>query len=213
MVSLTTRYQPKRIADFAGLRQAKAIMARLTAEPWASAWLFVGAAGTGKTTLGLAVAAELNAELHHIPAAGCTLETVRSVAQSCYYMPMCGGSWHVVLVDEADAMSPAAQKAFLSYLDATAFPPNTIFIFTCNETGPLEARFQSRCRTIQFDGGADSQDVANFLFGVWVKETGSFSGAPIMRDLIASNGGNIRGALMGMELSILCADEPAEVAA
>lgn len=206
MVSLTTRYQPKRISEFAGLRTAKAIMTKLTADPWSSAWLFVGAAGTGKTTLGLAVANELNAELHHIPAAGCTLETVRSVAQSCYYAPMMGGTWHVVLIDEGDQMTNSAQLALLSYLDATAFPPNTIFIITCNGTGKLEPRFLSRCRTIQFDGGADSKDVANFLFGVWVKETGSFSGAPIMRDLIAGNGGNIRGALMAMEMEILCAE-------
>lgn len=212
MTSLTTKYQPKRIAEFAGLKLAKAMMAKLTADPWASAWLFVGAAGTGKTTLGLAVAAELNAELHHIPAAGCTLETVRSVAQSCYYMPMCGGSWHVVLIDEGDQMSNSAQLALLSYLDATAFPPNTIFIITCNGTGKLEPRFLSRCRTIQFDGGADSKDVANFLFGVWVKETGSFSDAPIMRDLIANNGGNIRGALMGLEMELLIRED-VEVAA
>ena len=212
MVSLTTKYQPKRISEFAGLKIPKAMMAKLTSDPWSSAWLFVGAAGTGKTTLGLAVANELNAELHHIPAAGCTLETVRSVAQSCYYMPMCGGNWHVVLIDEGDQMTNAAQLALLSYLDATAFPPNTIFIITCNATGKLEPRFLSRCRSILFDGGADSVQVANFLFGVWVKETGSFSNAPIMRELIAENGGNIRGALMAMEMEILI-QEPAEVAA
>ena len=38
-------------------------------------------------------------------------------------------------------MTPAAQLALLSKLDATAFPPNTVFIFTCNETGNLEPRF------------------------------------------------------------------------
>ena len=42
-----------------------------------------------------------------------------------------------MLVDEADRMTPAAQLALLSKLDATAIPPNTIFIFTCNETDGL----------------------------------------------------------------------------
>ena len=38
-------------------------------------------------------------------------------------------------------MSNAAQLALLSKLDATAFPPNTIFVFTCNATENLEKRF------------------------------------------------------------------------
>jgi hypothetical protein len=47
-------------------------------------------------------------------------------------------------------MSYPAQLAFLSKLDATAFPPNTIFIFTCNAIESLEKRFLSRCRMIEF---------------------------------------------------------------
>jgi len=42
--------------------------------------------------------------------------------------------------DEADRMSKAAQLHLLSKLDATAFPPNTIFIFTANATDGLEDR-------------------------------------------------------------------------
>ena len=47
-------------------------------------------------------------------------------------------------------MTPAAQLALLSKLDATAFPPNTVFIFTCNSTDGLEPRFLPRCRVIEF---------------------------------------------------------------
>ena len=60
------------------------------------------------------------------------------------------GGFHLVLVDEADKMSNAAQLHFLSKLDATAFPPQTIFVFTCNTTDGLEARFLSRTRQIEF---------------------------------------------------------------
>jgi len=51
---------------------------------------------------------------------------------------------------EADGMTNPAQLALLSKLDATAFPPNTIFVFTCNGTDGLEPRFISRCRTVEF---------------------------------------------------------------
>lgn len=202
MISLTQKYQPKRIADFAGLRIAKAMMGKLAAEPWESAWLFTGDSGTGKTTLALALASEIGAQLIHVPSSECTVDKVRWIKESCQCAPMFG-DWYVVLVDEADRMTQAAQIAFLSLLDGTSFPKRTVFIFTCNSVDKLEDRFLSRCRVIPFDGGVDSKDVANFLFGIWYRETGKTQGAPIMRDLIAGNGGNVRGALMAMEMEIL----------
>lgn len=212
MISLSQKYQPKQISDFAGLRVAKSMMTKLSSEPWESAWLFVGDSGTGKTTLALALASELGAQVLHIPSSECSVERVRELRTNCHQMPMFG-TWNFVLVDEADRMTPAAQVAFLSLLDATGFPPKTIFIFTCNSADKLEPRFQSRCRAIPFDGGAESKDVANFLFGVWVAETGKFAGAPVMRDLILQNGGNIRGALMAIEMMVLSADCEMECAA
>jgi DNA polymerase III delta prime subunit len=69
-----------------------------------------------------------------------TLEAVQHVCRQCHYSPRQRENWqpvrfHLVLIDEADQMSNAAQLALLSKLDATAFPPNTIFIFTCNANG------------------------------------------------------------------------------
>src|SRR5215470_7603549 len=76
---LSEKYRPKRIAEFVGLEKPKRIVSKLATNPYPSAWLFVGPSGTGKTTLSLSLAAEMPAELHHIPAKECTLETVESV--------------------------------------------------------------------------------------------------------------------------------------
>lgn len=203
-MQLTDKYKPKTIDGFAGLTRAKSIMKHLAKAPYPSAWLFTGDSGTGKTTLALAVAEEINAQVIHIPSSECTIERVRALRDNCFQCPMFG-DWNLVLIDEADRMSPAAQVAFLSLLDATSFPPNTIFIFTCNAVKSFENRFLSRCRVIEFDGGADSLDAANFLFNVWYRETGGKIGnAPNMRDLIVNNGGNVRGALMALELELIC---------
>lgn len=139
--SLTEKYRPRTIAEFAGLDKPKRILSRFGANPYPSAWLFVGPSGVGKTAMALALAETLRAELHHIPSQQCLVANVEDVIRR-WYVPVSGG-FHLILVDEADRMSNAAQLHFLSKLDATAFPPQTIFVFTCNTTDGLEPRFLS----------------------------------------------------------------------
>jgi replication-associated recombination protein RarA len=70
MQSLTEKFRPRSIEDFLGLDKAKKICRRLCDNPFASAWLFIGEPGLGKTTLALALADSMPAELHHISIAG-----------------------------------------------------------------------------------------------------------------------------------------------
>ncbi len=201
MVSLTEKYCPKHLADFAGLENAKKLLAALQTSPWESAWLLVGDSGTGKTTMALAFAAELEAEVHHIASRQCDLETVERTVHLCFYTPWNGG-WHVVITDEADQMSHAAQLCFLSKLDGTDRPPNTIFIFTANETKLLEKRFLSRCRIIRFEGCRDAAAGADLLRQVWQREA---SGRPALdfTALLQRNEFNLRSCLNEIEMEIL----------
>jgi replication-associated recombination protein RarA len=202
-MQLTERYRPRRIRDFAGLSRAKAVMTHFAKAPYPAAFCYMGAAGTGKTSLALAVAEEIKAQVIHVPAGECTVDKVRWLRDVTACVPMFG-AWHCVIIDECDRMTPQAQVAMLSLLDATGFPENTVFILTCNTTKGLETRFMSRCRTIEFDGGAESQEIANYLTGIWYRETGGQLPPFRMREFIETNGGNIRGALMGIELELIC---------
>ncbi len=212
MTALTTKYQPRRIQDFAGLSRAKAIMGKLVANPYPSAFLFKGDSGTGKTTLALAVAHELGAMVHHLASGQCDKQAVADICDACYYTPMFGTSkWHLILVDEADAMTTAAQNAFLSKLDAANFPPDAIFIFTCNSTAKLEDRFLSRLKTIPFDGAVDAAEFGDFIYKVWFDEAPTWATAPLMHKIIAASKHNVRAALneIEMELLMLPANRPA----
>ena len=73
---LAEKYRPKRIADFAGLEKQRKILGKLTANPYPSAWLFVGPPGVGKTTMALAITEEMRAESHHIGSQQCRLDTL-----------------------------------------------------------------------------------------------------------------------------------------
>lgn len=208
-MSLSEKYRPQRIQDFVGLDKAKKIVCGFIARPYQSAWLFVGASGTGKTTMALALAAEMPAELHHIPAKECTLEAVQDVCRRCHYSPRTPDTWqpvrfHVVLIDEADQMSNAAQLALLSKLDATAFPPSTIFIFTCNSTDSLEKRFLSRCRTIEFSSYGLAGEITGLLSTIWERETNGAE-SPNFQRIVKDSCNNVRDALMTLETEILAA--------
>lgn len=127
---LTDRYRPRTMAEFVGLAKPKALIAKLAARPIPSAWLFVGPSGTGKTTMAMALGEMIPAEVHHIPSQNCDLATLERVCRTCQYVPAMGKRMHLILVDEADQMTPAAQLFLLSKLDSTAQLPNTIWAET-----------------------------------------------------------------------------------
>lgn len=202
--ALTEKYRPRAIADFVGLDKPKKILAKLAAQPFESAWRFVGPSGTGKTTMAMALAAAIPAELHHIPSQNCNLENIERVCRTCQYVPMAGCQMHLVLVDEADRMSDAAQIALLSKLDETARPPQTIFIFTCNDTARLEARFLSRTRELEFSSYGISGDAAALLSRIWESETEGAS-APNFARIVKDSANNVRESLMRLETEIMAA--------
>lgn len=199
---LTEIYRPRKVADFIGNAKPKARMQTLISRPKESAWLFVGDSGIGKTTLALAVAEELNAELHHIPSQRCDIAAVEAVRRRCQYLPMAGKSLHLVLVDEADTMSRPAQDSFLSILDSTNRAPNTIFIFTCNGTESLHTRFRSRCFALDFSVHGYAKETAAFLERLWNAETGNNPKVPNFTRIVKDANNNIRTSIMELELEI-----------
>lgn len=198
---LAEKYRPHAIGDFVGLDKPKRILSKFAANPYSSAWLFSGPPGTGKTTMALALAETLRAELHHIASQQCTVAAVEDVIRQCWYVPVSGG-FHLVLVDEADRMSNAAQLHFLSKLDATAFPPQTIFVFTCNTTDGLEPRFLSRTRQIEFSSYGLASEATRLLENIWQREANGAS-QPNFARIVKESSNNIRDALMYLETELL----------
>lgn len=202
--SLAEKYRPRTIDAFIGLDKPKNIMRKLAANPFPSAWLFVGPSGTGKTSMALALAEQIPAELHHIPSQECNLENIERVRRICQYVPQTGKRVHLILIDEADRMTPAGQISLLSKLDATNFPPNTIFIFTCNETGTLEPRFLSRCHAVEFSSYGLMKECSQMLESIWKAESAGDS-QPNFARIVKDSANNVREALMRLETEIMAA--------
>ncbi len=202
--SLTEKYRPTVIADFIGLERPKRVLSAFLKRPASGAWLFLGPSGVGKSTMAMALAGELSAELHKIPSQKCNAQTIEDTVRRCWYAPMTPGGFHVVLADEADAMSNAAQLQLLSKLDSTDPAPNTIWIFTANDTERLERRFLSRCKTLEFSSYGMAGEIAGYLDKVWYSEGGNGNG-PDMARMAKESRNNVRDCLMTLEVELMAA--------
>lgn len=200
---LTEKYRPLKTSEFVGLDKAKKLCSKLASDPFDSAWLFVGASGTGKTTIALALGEEMDAELHHIPSQNCTVEAIKNLRAKLAYLPPMGKRAHLVLVDEADQMSSQAQLSLLSMLDSTNRPQNTIFIFTCNESERFEPRFLSRCGIIEFSSYGIAKGAIELLTSIWTRETDAT--APNFARIVKDSNNNIRAALMELQKELIFA--------
>jgi hypothetical protein len=213
-MQLVDKYRPQTIGGFAGVERAKAILSAFVQKPYESAWLLIGPSGVGKTTMAFAAAVALGAKqeigggIYHIPARKCDLDTIDSVSEQCHYAPMVGCPWNVVIIDEGDQMTNAAQLALLSKLDSADPVPNTIWFITANETTKLEERFLSRCRKIQFTTDGLLEPGAKLLRKIWKAETKGVKGErptdPDFDLILRTAKFNIREALMLLETEILC---------
>lgn len=200
--SLTEKYRPQTLAEFAGMEKQRTILTNFARRPYATSFLFTGAPGTGKTSAWMALAAEIPAEIHHVPSQECTVDNLKRIVYTCHMMPMSGLKMHLVGVDEIDLASPAADAYLLSKLDETARPPNTVFCFTCNDVMRVSERFRSRCKTLEFSTYGLASEAVSLLSKVWTREAGQ-APAPNFARIVKEANNNVREALQTLETELL----------
>jgi len=198
---LVSKYQPRKIEDFIGLTIPKALMTRFIASPYTAAFLFCGDSGLGKTTFAQAIHAALGGQLYEVASKDCDLEKVTWLREQCAYRPW-SGNFNVVVINEADQMSPAAQLAFLSVLDSTSMPAESLWFFTCNETTKLQGRFLSRVKKIEFEPPTVAE-IAAHLQMIFDKEKTGKPKPPDFEAIVRDADSNIRTAMNTLENELL----------
>lgn len=111
--------------------------------------LFCGSAGVGKTTVAKALCNEIGADWILINASlENGIDILRTKISQFASTMSFDGSKKVVICDEADYISPAAQAGFRAFIEE--FSNNCTFIFTCNFKNRLIDAIHSRCKVIDF---------------------------------------------------------------
>jgi DNA polymerase III delta prime subunit len=111
--------------------------------------LISGSAGVGKTTVAKALCEQVGCDYMLINGSDENgVDTVRyKIKNYASSMSLTGGS-KVIIIDEADYLSPNAQAAFRNSIEE--FSRNCSFIFTCNYKTRIIEPLHSRCAAIDF---------------------------------------------------------------
>ena len=174
--SLTERHRPATLAAMVGQGAAVCQLGTFLDAPSPRAFLFAGPTGVGKTTAARALAADLGVSadwgLHVIRSAEADADAVDGALRMLRHACPAGSGWKLVIVDEADLMSPKASHLWLSALED--LPPRSVVVFTTNRPEHFPDRFLDRCERIDFaaDGQLLWQDAEALVDRIWSAETG-----------------------------------------
>jgi DNA polymerase III delta prime subunit len=143
------RYRPKTIEDCILPEAQKKPFQEYVNRKEIPNMILSGSAGVGKTTVARAMCEEIGADyilINGSDESGIDVLRVKikGFASSVSLM----GGRKVVIIDEADYLSPAAQAAFRGVIEE--FSSNCSFIFTCNFKNRIIQPLHSRCAVIDF---------------------------------------------------------------
>ena len=165
----TEKYRPKKIDDCVLPDATKNLAKALVEKGEITNLLFSGTAGTGKTTLAKAICDEIGCDYLYI---NCSkdngIDTLRTkISTFASTMSLTGGV-KVVIMDEADRISPAAMDALKA--DIEEFSKNARFIFTTNHKNKIIDPIRSRCNDIDFKLEKDDKQKMAMLIFKRIKE-------------------------------------------
>jgi DNA polymerase III delta prime subunit len=145
----TEKYRPKTIADCILPDRLKTPFQEYVNQNNIPNLLLSGGAGVGKTTVAKAMCEEIGCDYMVINGSDENgVDVVRyKITNYASSMSLSGGR-KVIIIDEADYLSPNAQAAFRNAIEE--FASNCSFIFTCNYKNKLIDPLHSRCAVVDF---------------------------------------------------------------
>lgn len=146
MKALATLYRPETFDEICGQKSIVKILERqLETGKIKNCYLFCGPSGTGKTTIGRALAKRINkgkgAPIEIDAASNNGVDNIRNIIEEAQTRAI-DAEYKVFIIDECHAISNAGWQAFLKTLEEP--PEKTIFMFCTTNPEKVPATIQNR---------------------------------------------------------------------
>ena len=159
------KYRPQVLEDYVGNEVIKNKIADYLKQGSIQNLLFHGVAGTGKTTLAKLITKNLNCDLLYLNASDERgIDTIRDKIVP-FASTMSFRDIKIVILDEADYLTPQAQATLRNTIEACS--TTTRFILTCNYLERIISPLQSRCQTFEIipPSKDDVIEYSNYILG------------------------------------------------
>lgn len=158
------KYRPRRVADCVLPPRLKSIFQQYVDVGEIPNLMLTGSAGVGKTTVAKAMCDEIGLDSLFINGSDERgIDTLRTKIKNYAATMSFSGAKKVIIIDEADYLTPEAQAALRGAIEE--FSNNCTFIFTCNFKARLIDALHSRCAVVDFGlTGAEKTQMAAEMF-------------------------------------------------
>lgn len=157
------KYRPKTIEDCILPENIKSTFQEYVNKKEIPNLLLSGTAGVGKTTIAKAMCEEVGCDYIVINGSSERGISVMQTQVMNYATSMSlSGGRKVVILDEADNLTPDAQKALRGMMEEVSV--NCSFIFTCNFKNRILDAIHSRCTVVDFKLNGSKQKMAAAFF-------------------------------------------------
>ena len=145
----TERHRPRTVEDCILPERLKAVFQEYVNQKEIPNLLLAGGAGVGKTTIAKAMCNEVGCDYMVINGSDENgVDTIRVKIKNYASSVSLSGGRKVIILDEADYLTPNAQAILRNAIEE--FASNCSFIFTCNYKNKIIDPLHSRCAVIEF---------------------------------------------------------------